>query len=136
MNDKRRTGGSMKRCIAIVKCDIDPAVEAQFNEFYNGKHLGVALNTPGFLNGQRFRLIKHLEREDWDHPLREEFYSDAGEQRYIAMYELESPDIVEHLAEHEENKTSVEEFLEWANNLRNVSISFYEGLAYVDKRAP
>lgn len=123
----------MATCIAVVRCDIDPEVEDQFNDFYNSKHLQVALRTPGFKSAQRFRLLKHVDTGEWNHPLAEEFNSPAPEQRYIAVYELETPELVSNLSDHPENRASTDEFLEWADKLRNVSISFYEAISEVKR---
>jgi hypothetical protein len=57
--------------ILVTTVDVDPAGEAQFNKWYNEKHLPEVMACPGFRSARRFR-------------------SAYGEPKYIAIYELES----------------------------------------------
>jgi hypothetical protein len=52
--------------------------EAEFNDWYNNQHLSDVVAVPGFVAGQRFRLVQ---------PCGGEF-----KQRYLAIYEIESED--------------------------------------------
>jgi hypothetical protein len=52
--------------------------EDEFNEWYSTVHLPEVLEMPGFVSGQRFKL---LDPEHLDGP------------RYLAVYEIESDDI-------------------------------------------
>jgi hypothetical protein len=56
--------------------------EDEFNEWYENVHVPQVLRMPGFLSGQRFRLVDSTP-------------SDLP--RYLAVYEIESDDIAETL---------------------------------------
>jgi hypothetical protein len=58
-----------------VWTDIDPALEADFNEWYWREHLPERLAVPGFRYGRRYRAI-------------------AGSPRYFACYELDGIEIL------------------------------------------
>ncbi len=57
--------------VLTVFVDIDPAMDADFNAWYNQEHIGDLLRMPGFLNAARYEILK-------------------GGPRYLACYELES----------------------------------------------
>jgi len=59
--------------VLAVFVDIDPAMDADFNAWYNQEHVGDLLGMPGFLNAARYQILK-------------------GGPRYLACYELESVD--------------------------------------------
>ncbi|MBI2855014.1 MAG: hypothetical protein HYX87_08890 [Chloroflexi bacterium] len=56
--------------LLAVTVDIDSAVEAEFNEWYNHKHLADLLKCPGWLGASRFEAVE-------------------GAPRYLALYQLE-----------------------------------------------
>ena len=43
--------------IHIVRLNIDPAYEKEFNEWYDNKHLPEILSCPGWLSGRRFQTL-------------------------------------------------------------------------------
>ena len=65
-----------RRGLLLVMIDIDPEHEAEFNRWYNEEHFPERLACPGFLSGRRF-----VARE--------------GEPKYLALYDLESPDVLQ-----------------------------------------
>ena len=72
--------------VLMVLVDIDPAMDADFNAWYNQEHVSDLLNMPGFLNAARYEALK-------------------GGPRYLACYELES-----------ENALQTPEYLEFRRN--------------------
>ena len=59
--------------ISVVTADVEKAVEDEFNRWYNEQHVGEVLACPGWLRGARYRALD-------------------GEPRYMAVYEMQSPD--------------------------------------------
>jgi len=57
--------------VILVAMDIDPAVEDEFNDFYNTEHIPLFLLVPGVIAGRRFRAVR-------------------GGPRYIALYHVET----------------------------------------------
>jgi hypothetical protein len=68
----------MARYLQLVETSPVAGAETEFNRWYDGVHVPQVLTMPGFLTGQRFRLIG-------DDP--------AFGPRYLAVYEIESDDI-------------------------------------------
>ena len=66
---------SLPETLLLVNAVIDPAIEAEWNRWYNEKHLPEIVNCPGFRAGARYVA------ED-----------EAGGRRYIAIYELDGPE--------------------------------------------
>jgi len=62
--------------LLLVMMDIDPEHEEEFNRWYNEEHVPERLSIPGFLTGRRFLAIE-------------------GSPKYLALYELESPEVLE-----------------------------------------
>ena len=65
----------MAKGLLIVMMDIDPEVEEEFNRWYNEEHVPELMVIPGFLRARRFRAVE-------------------GKPRYLAMFDLESPDVL------------------------------------------
>ena len=63
------------RGLLLVMMDIDPEHEADFNRWYNEEHVPERLAIPGFVRARRFRAL-------------------SGEPRYLALYELKSPNVL------------------------------------------
>ena len=59
----------------VVMMDVEPDKEAEFNEIYDKEHIPILLKVPGVLSAARFKT------------------STEGAPRYVAIYELESPDV-------------------------------------------
>ncbi|MFC4243619.1 hypothetical protein ACFOYW_09565 [Gryllotalpicola reticulitermitis] len=67
------------RFLQIVSTQPSPDAEPEFNDWYENTHVPEVLRMPGFLTGQRFRLVDSVPPFD-------------GPQ-YLAVYEIESDDI-------------------------------------------
>jgi hypothetical protein len=67
------------RGLLLVMMEIDPDYEAEFNRWFDEEHLPERLSCPGFESGRRYRAVE-------------------GESRYLALYELESPAVLESAA--------------------------------------
>ena len=57
--------------LLVVRVDIAPTVETEWNQWYDQVHLPEILKVPGFLSGRRYRAVE-------------------GTPKYMALYELES----------------------------------------------
>jgi hypothetical protein len=64
------------RGLLLVMADIDPALEDDFNRWYEEEHLAERMTIPGFINARRFTAIE-------------------GQPKYLALYDLESPDVLQ-----------------------------------------
>ena len=73
MTAKKGTG------LLMVWADVPADKEGEFNRWYNEEHLAERLAIPGFLNGARYEAVK-------------------GEPKHLAVYELESPAVLESAA--------------------------------------
>lgn len=63
------------RGLLLVMMDIDPEHEDDFNRWYNEEHVPERLAIAGFVRARRFRAV-------------------SGAPRYLALYELDSPDVL------------------------------------------
>jgi hypothetical protein len=59
--------------------DVDPAYEAEFNQWYDEEHIHRLLAVPGFLSAGRYRALR-------------------GGPKYLAMYELEDHNVLRSAA--------------------------------------
>ena len=118
------------RFIMIVKCNIDPAVEDAFNEFYNSRHIGVALKIPGWLSGQRFVTQERFDISQLRPELPPGVLAENAEQKYVAIYEFSGPEAREALAKSAEAAYSTNDFYEeWTPYLRDVSVTIYRSIS-------
>lgn len=62
--------------LLLVMMEIDPEHEDDFNHWYDTEHVPERLGIPGFVSARRFRAVE-------------------GEPKYLALYELESPAVLE-----------------------------------------
>ena len=65
--------------ILVVQLDVDKKHEKEFNELYDNEHVPNLLSVPGVVSGQRYELERGGE----------------DELRYLAVYEIERPDLPE-----------------------------------------
>lgn len=56
----------------VVRMDVDPETEKQFNEWYNEEHVPALLDVPGVRGASRYASIE-------------------GTPKYVAIYELDDP---------------------------------------------
>jgi hypothetical protein len=71
-----RQGG---RGLLLVAIDVDPAHEDDFNRWYDEEHLPERLQCEGFLSARRYVALE-------------------GEPKYLALYELEDPGVLDRAA--------------------------------------
>ncbi len=72
--------------LCISSMEVDPAIEDEFNEWYNEEHMPLMDAVPGTLSARRFRAI-------------------SGLPRYVAVYHLESPEVYKQRSWYEANQT-------------------------------
>jgi rubrerythrin len=68
----KRTGSGL----LLVMIDVEEEHEEEFNRWYDQEHFPERLQCPGFLSGRRFVAVE-------------------GEPKYLAIYDLESPEVLE-----------------------------------------
>lgn len=72
--------------ICISSMEVDPAIEDEFDEWYNEEHMPLMDAVPGMLSARRFRAI-------------------SGLPRHVAIYHLESPEVYKQGTWYEANQT-------------------------------
>src|SRR5262249_11493177 len=70
---------TMPKGLLLMMTDIDAAHEADFNRWYEEEHLAERMAIPGFINARRFTALE-------------------GGPKYLALYDLESPDVLQSAA--------------------------------------
>ncbi|HSB56078.1 MAG TPA: DUF4286 family protein [Gemmatimonadales bacterium] len=68
-----------RRGLLLVMIEVDPAHEEEFNRWYNEEHFPERKACPGFLSARRFLAVE-------------------GAPKYLALYELESPEVLQSAA--------------------------------------
>ena len=102
--------------LLLVMMDIDPEHEEEFNRWYEEEHLPERLGIAGIRSARRFRAVE-------------------GAPRYLALYELESPAVLDSDAyayyyEGEGRTAWTERILGKAKNfVRNVYVEITPGVA-------
>jgi hypothetical protein len=74
----------MARYTFVVFSDAVEGREDEYNEWYDGRHLGDVLNVPGFVSARRFLVAGS---------------PNGAPARYMALYEIETDDVGKVLAE-------------------------------------
>lgn len=72
-------------CLLVVTVEIDPAVEAEWNRWYDTVHLPDALRCPGVLRGRRY--VSSGDISETVHGRTEK----SARRIYTTVYELDSP---------------------------------------------
>ena len=100
--------------LLVVRIDVAPEAEDAFNEWYTSVHLPEIVNVPGFREGKRYRLLND-----------ETFPPSSDEQRYIAVYEFDGPEVLMSQAFQEARgwRADIAPFL------RNKRLAVYEEIA-------
>jgi hypothetical protein len=78
------------RYVFIVSMDVAPEKEVLFNEIYDGEHLPNLLKVPGVRSATRLRT----EPAAVDLGGEVKTLSGEGAPRYVAMYEIDSPEVL------------------------------------------
>jgi hypothetical protein len=84
--------------IFVVQLDIPAEHEAEFNRVYDTEHFPMLSKVPGVRSAARYRL---------------EHSTVPGMQRYLTIYELDSPDVLKGAAWEEAGR-----FGDWATKIR------------------
>ncbi len=79
----------LPNCLLIVTAEVDAAVEADWNRWYDDVHLPDALACPGVLAGRRYVSIGQISESDRGQNRR------TSAKLYTTVYELDSPAAVE-----------------------------------------
>lgn len=79
----------LPRCLLIVTAEIDPAVEADWNKWYDEVHLPDAVACPGVLGGTRYAAVR--DAAVTDHGVK----SSDGAKVYTTVYELSGPEAMD-----------------------------------------
>lgn len=72
--------------LCISSMEVDPAIEDEFNEWYDEEHMPLMDAVPGMLAARRFRAT-------------------SGLPRYVAVYHLQSPQVYKQRSWYEANQT-------------------------------
>ena len=64
-----------RRRVLLIAMNVEPAAEAEFNEWYDTEHIPALAAVPGVLSARRYR-------------------GTGAKQRYVALYHLTTPEIV------------------------------------------
>lgn len=72
-------GSGRGTALLLVMIDVDPEHEEDFNRWYDEEHLPERLQCPGFLSARRYLAVD-------------------GEPKYLAIYELEDPVVLDQEA--------------------------------------
>jgi hypothetical protein len=72
-------------CLLIVTVEVDPAVEAEWNRWYDTVHLPDALRCPGVRRGRRYVSTGDISETTGGKTER------ASKRIYTTIYELDSP---------------------------------------------
>ena len=75
--------------LLIVQAEIDPAVEAAWNKWYDEEHLPDALACPGVLTGNRYASVGDASLTSDGEK------STSSARAYMAIYELSGPEALE-----------------------------------------
>lgn len=74
------------KCLLIVTAEVDPAVEVEWNRWYDTVHLPDALKCPGVRHGHRYVSSGEVSETAAGKTER------AARRIYTTIYELDSPD--------------------------------------------
>ncbi|MDP6875324.1 MAG: hypothetical protein QF521_17510 [Alphaproteobacteria bacterium] len=79
----------LPKYLLIVSAEIDPAVEAAWNKWYDEEHLPDALACPGVLRGSRYASVGDASlTKDGEK-------STSSARTYMAVYELSGPEALQ-----------------------------------------
>jgi hypothetical protein len=118
-----------KKGVLIVSCNIEPSKEKEFNEFYNGQHLDVALKIPGYLTGQRYQIFEDADLASAVPGAPPDTLFSGKKRKFIAIYDVDCEEAIAGVKSSPEAATSVKEFFEWVPYLKDVSVTFYEAIS-------
>ena len=73
-------------CLLIVTAEVDPAVEAEWNRWYDTVHLPDALKCPGVRRGRRYLSVGEISETTRGRTER------TARRIYTTIYELDGPE--------------------------------------------
>lgn len=79
----------MKKYVFLAFTNPTIGREEEYNKWYDEQHLADVINVPGFVSARRFRLS----------PGQFQFNTKTPEHKFLALYEIETDDIVKVLKE-------------------------------------
>ena len=99
-------------CLLVVTAEVDPAIESEWNSWYDTVHLPDALKCPGVLRGRRYVSSGEVSESTAGKTER------TAKRIYTTIYELESPAAITtpeframrgwyHFAPHVRSRTQV-----------------------------
>jgi hypothetical protein len=93
------------RGLLMVMIDVDPAHEDEFNRWYDEEHLPERRGWPGILSARRFKVTGATPIV----PLGDAATGErkSGGLKYLALYDLESPDVLKTEAYQKLNTSSL-----------------------------
>ena len=65
---------TVAKYLYMVRMDVDPGVESDFNAWYNDEHIPALLQVPGVIAAYRYESVE-------------------GTPKFVAIYEMESPSV-------------------------------------------
>jgi hypothetical protein len=79
-----------RKGLLLVMSEVAPELDDEFNRWYDEEHIPERLACPGFISARRFQALE-------------------GQPKYLALYELESPDVLqsEHYLRDTKNPTEL-----------------------------
>lgn len=95
------------RGLLLVMMEVDPAHEEEFNRWYEQEHIPERVACPGVLSARRFVAVE-------------------GDLKYLALYDLESPDVIESPAYQKLRAVSP-----WAKKVRETVVKMVRNV-YVE----
>ena len=104
----------MEKWVYIVYTNcLDPAREKEFNDWYDKVHLPDVLETRGFRRATRYEKREPAE----------------GEGKFLALYEVETEDMEQTMARHQENVAKKREQGRMTDLVRVVSRALYKQIS-------
>ena len=94
-----------RRGLLLAMIDVDPAHEEEFTRWYNEEHFPDRATCPGFLSARRFMAVD-------------------GSPKYLALYDLESPEVLDGAAYKQIQTSPWTERMRkhFTQNIRNVYV--------------
>jgi len=78
----------LPNCLLVVTVEVDAAIEADWNRWYDDVHLPAALGCPGVLRGRRYVSVGPITETDRGQR------AQRSHRIYTTVYELDSPQAV------------------------------------------
>src|SRR5271167_1321892 len=103
-----QTGAASMSHVFVVQLDIPAEHEAEFNRVYDTEHFPMLSKVPGVRSAGRYRL---------------EHSTVPGMQRYLTIYELDSPDVLKSAVWEKAGS-----YGDWATKIRPLTTSLHHSV--------